>query len=251
MPCISVDRLGSPCGRVEVVDGTQYCKIHFGQRQGLTKDGILTGMPTETKADIPMSSQLRGFYANKLSPKLTAMLTESAAHGALNNLRCEIELLRAENVRVAQLYDVLLNLQESDEAAAAAGGGIDVEQILNGRKLLRTQLDNAARAMKEALVENAIAEERYANVLSKTVDRMPPDAMQELVKQIIAAAHICFGRDFEGLQRFDKMLSEKLNLPSVVGSMGTHITPHNAPITPTQEVTAMVNTVPRWVETNE
>lgn len=250
MPCIQLDRLGTPCRRVELVEGTQYCKIHFGRMQGLVRNAV-TPVETQqrsvlTKQDVPMSSQLKGFYANKLSPKLASLLSESAAHGALNNLRGEIELLRSANLRAVQVYDSLSTLQDSPEAHAAAGGGIEPEQIAKGKQLLSKQLEKAADCMRDALRENAVAEERYANVLSKTVDRMPPDAMQDLVKQVIAAAHHCFGRDWEGLQKFDKMLSDKLNLPSVIGTMGTHVTP--ATITPTQQVTAMIGTVPRYVE---
>lgn len=194
-----------------------------------------------------MTTHQKGFYYSRMGPRLRELVDQQRENQKLNDVSGELELMRVANARVVDVYEALIIQHDSPEAAAALGGGITPECIENGKRKLSDALQVASDTLRTAMKENVAMAEAAAKIHNLTVDRISPDMMDSIVRQICGFVHICFSDNWEAVERFDQMLTEKLQLPSVISSMGTKLTPANS-VTPTQEVQAMINTIPEWKE---
>lgn len=237
LQCQVKNAIGDICGAVKLVPGMDVC---YRCSSRTVKDSASS---IEAKYAI-MSKEHKGYYLRKLNPKLQEAILNQRAQTKLNDIAEEIELVRMANEKAVEVYSATQAMMDMPEAIAALGGGIDDESMARGKARLAIMFDDASKLLKEAMRENADLVEKAAKIHNLTVDRLSPDAIADIAKQITSFVHIIWGHDWDGLERFDKLLSAKLNLPSVVGNMGTTITP-------SQEVRKMDSTVPLWVEPTE
>ena len=183
-------------------------------------------------------SERMGFYAKKVGPKLNALITEALETYKANDISEEITLTRVVATQSVQMYSQLLELPDSALPLQAR------QQILaEAGAMVTRSMEQATRLV-----------ERSAKIFALTTDKIDPSAVDAVVKQICRFVYLCFEtyktnqpgyEEFdaavnkimvEGVQKFDKMLNEELQLPSLK-QLGTSITPD-------QQTLAMIDTVP-------
>lgn len=241
MQCAYVaNAIDGQCGRDALLD-SPYCAAH---QRGNNRSGI-------QHKDFPkMTVAQRGFYTSRIGPKLRDVVNEYRENSKVHDITEEVELTRIANLAAVQQFEVIQLQLDCPAAWVAAGGGVDDESQERGKAILREMLIKAAENLKDAMRENARMVEMAAKIHNLTVDKMSPDLIESLVRQICGMVHSCFGEHWHLIERFDKMIAEKLQLPSVLNAMGTRLSPSNAPST-TDEVRAMISTVPEWTEEDE
>lgn len=169
------------------------------------------------------------FFAKRVGPKLRAVLEEAAAdHKSVYSVVEEITLARDAATPIVAIYEKL----RYDPPEGIPKQQLDEMLVVAGRSQM-TAMDELTRLI-----------ERGARIVSLEADKLHPHIIDEVMKQVMRFVQISFPNDMEGLKRFDQLLTEELQLPSLNDGRGTTITPD-------QQVMAMDSTIPYVADDEE
>lgn len=239
MQCTQKMRLGQVCKHPSVLGGIK-CKYHKPVEYGLlptdpdlhsvfgARDGN-RGRPSNKRA-LPTKEQM-GFYAKHIGPKLTELLNDALAIQAFD-ISEEIGIIRASLITQVEQFSGLNELRNDPATAPKTD-----EAILQ----YNTLYNMAAESLRQGMNAITFQVERQAKIHNMVAEKIHPNAINDVVRQINRMVHEVFGQDhWELVERFDQKLTDELQLPSLK-NQGTTITPD-------QEVTLMDASVPLYVE---
>lgn len=187
------------------------------------------------------------FYGKKLGPKLSRLLENNLNNEEKHDISKEVAMVRTVGAQALGVYDALLEMPE---------GTLPEET--------RVQLiHDAGQIVADAMDESSRIVERSAKIFALTSDKLDPQAVDKVAKQICRFVYLCF-EDFESkvpkdadietklqwnefdeavrkimrerIKKFDDMLTNELQMPTLK-QLGTTLSPD-------QQVRAMIDTVP-------
>lgn len=188
----------------------------------------------------PITKMQADLYIKQLGPKLSVVCRELLNNTKLNDITAEIAVTRTAYLESIGEWGSLAAMIDDDQIISVMGGGIDEAAMQRGRHKLQQMIATARNDVVEGMDRISVLCERQAKIHNLTVDKLPPDAIDGIVKQICRFVHLCFAHDWANIEKFNEMLNQELQLPSLkmIGTMST----------PSQDVREMYDTIPRAPE---
>ena len=226
MYCIFVKTDLTQCRRLHII-GEKFCPYHI--KAGTSKGSGKRKNPFEHDssgieiaiADIPVD-QMK-LYGKRIGPKLKELLQESLNNSKAHDISEEIALTR----------------QCAGEAVSAYSTLIDMEGLVDETKR-KMALHEAASVVMGQMDSVAKLVERAAKIHALTVDKLPPNAIDDCIRQICRFVYQVFGEQKEKIEEFDRLLTDEMQLPSLK-QLGTTIMPRD-------QVIAMDSTIPVYYD---
>lgn len=172
------------------------------------------------------------FYAKRVGPKLKAVLEEASKNKMeLLDITEEITLSRLATLKYMEVLEQIEELK------------IGVNNVTVESK--QTLINNILPIVKRAWAEDSVLVERGTRIFTmlNNENKLSPNAIDEVVKQISKFHHACFHDHPDALAKFDNFLNNVLELPTLKGR-GTSITPD-------MQVMAMDATIPTGPDVEE
>lgn len=164
---------------------------------------------------IKVSDEQLAFYARRVGPKLRAYMEQIAADRKAHDVSEELDIARTVASEAVAVYGAIYERDfEGKQVALEMSGEIVMQRM-------RQVIDLFHKSAQIAALEQ---------------DKFSPHIINEISKQIMRFAHVCFSEYPNALVKFDQLLTEELQLPSI--KMG------GTTITPDQQVLEMDSTVP-------
>ncbi len=162
-------------------------------------------------------------YGRKIGPKMSALLEQIRAKPDYLDVSEELEQARIIHAERWQLYAFTFETMPDGEARQTA--------LHIAGQMVDQSLDNLTKLI-----------ERASRIMSAKTNGIGPQCADAIVRQMCGFVYQCFDseKDRTNIMKFDKMLSEKLELPSLK-SLGTSRTPSDSI---DAQVMAMDDTVP-------
>lgn len=239
-------RGGVSCNRRKTPGG-KFCKQHANHSKNVREVNALGIESTTGGHEIEVGRSIEyilpkermSFYARVLGPKLKAVLEECAAEYKRHNIDEEILITKAVSRDALIVLDSLHELPDT-----ALPRETRAKLLTEAGSIVNQTMEQATRLV-----------ERSAKIHALTADKISPTVVDDMVQQMCRFVYLAFEAkhnsghpdftDFdeavnkilmERISKFDKMISDDLQLPSLK-ALGTTITPD-------QQVLAMDDTVP-------
>lgn len=226
---------GSQACPIKALPGTKFCRKHTTGRKHKTggpKDvfGHKLQYAEKNSHNNPTKEQM-GFFRKHIGPKLTALLDE-ALEIKMFDVQEELAIVRTTCIQQVQVYNSLQEIW-----ANPATRPVTPEAI----KAFDAAIAECGSQVKSAMNDITFQVERQAKIHSMVAEKIHPNAIADVVRQINRMVFECFGQsDWKGVERFNNMLTTELELPSLK-NQGTTITPD-------KQVQMMDESVPLYVE---
>lgn len=217
------------------IKGKKYCTAHLHLDRDTKDNPFGINFRDDQQRFNAFDKTKMAFFRKHIGPKLTELMDDALLVKEFD-ISEEVALVRVSQIELAKVFSNLVEIANDPSLAPKTPEAIELHNLL---------LSQTATLIRSGMEEITRLVERQAKIHSLVAEKMHPNAIGEVVKQINLIIYDTLGAEhWDLVEAISKKLDTELEIPSLK-NLGYS---NGATITPNEEVSLMDASVPLYVE---